>query len=92
MAISEILLLAVVWLNCSVHGLKYVAIGSSTVSRLCWLCIVVFQFTLAGALIYQVWDTWQQNPVVTITEMKPTSEVDFPAVTICPKGFATSLF
>ena len=66
--------------------MKHIGFGSSMASRLCWFCIVVFQFSVASVLTFQVWETWSQNPVVTVTELMPVAEVDFPAVTICPKG------
>ena len=59
--------------------------------RLIWAVVVIVQFCLAAILIVQVIDTWDKNPVVTVTDLKPVSEIDFPAVTICPRGNYTSL-
>ena len=41
---------------------------------------------MAALLIYQVTDTWAKNPEVTVTDLVPAEEIDFPSVTLCPAG------
>ena len=36
----------------------------------------------------QVFVTWSESPTVTSTDLVPTGEVDFPAITVCPAGKA----
>ena len=67
----------------SIHGLKQVAEGESLCTRLVWLCLVLFQFSLAVFFVWSAFQDWQGNPDVTVTDLVPTQELDFPAVTIC---------
>ena len=70
----------------SIHGIKYIGSASSKLESLAWFFIVIFQFGMAALLIYQVTDTWAKNPEVTVTDLVPAEEIDFPSVTLCPAG------
>ena len=51
-----------------------------------WLSIVVIQFVIAGILVAQGVNTWNANPIVTVTDLVPLEEISFPGITLCPQG------
>ena len=70
----------------SIHGLKYIGNGNNLCEKLAWFCVIMFQFSLAAFLTLKVFNTWSESPVVTVSDLVPAEEVDFPSVTLCPSG------
>ena len=67
----------------TIHGLAYIA-STKKLIRLFWVFVVLAGFSGAGLLIYQSFQSWAENPVVTSIETLPIEEVRFPKVTVCP--------
>ena len=67
----------------TVHGLAYIG-QTRNFAKVFWILIVITGFTVAGILIHQSFDNWQESPVKTTEETLPISEVTFPKITVCP--------
>ena len=67
----------------TIHGLYYIS-TTKAFARLFWIIVVVFGFFMAGGLIYQSFQTWDERPVITTIETRPIAEITFPKVTVCP--------
>ena len=67
----------------TIHGLSYIA-STDKLIRIFWVFVVFAGFSGAGLLIYQSFQSWAENPVVTSIETLPIEEVRFPKVTVCP--------
>ena len=50
---------------------------------------MVAKFCLAVYLVSTVWQTWEEAPVVTSTDLVPVESLPFPAITFCPPGSVT---
>ena len=75
--------------NSTVHGINYVFDEElSILERLIWFVIVFVFGCVAMYLVYESYNTWQDNQVITTlkTVTKPVTELAFPAVTICGTG------
>ncbi|XP_058837402.1 pickpocket protein 28-like [Topomyia yanbarensis] len=74
--------------NSSVHGIKYFACKRRTIYEKIWW-IVMFFISLygCGRLIENVYNKWDQTPVIVSFSEKstPVWQIPFPAVTICPE-------
>ena len=67
----------------TIHGLNHIA-SSARFIRLAWFVIVFLGFSLAGVLIWNSFDNWQQNPVATTISTYPIQQVSFPKIYVCP--------
>ena len=67
----------------TIHGLTYIS-STRRFIRVFWTLIVIAGFTLAGVLIYQSFDDWEENPITSTIETLPITEITFPKVTVCP--------
>ena len=67
----------------SINGLNHVA-KTKNFLKFFWMFVVLSGFVGAGILMYQSFQSWSENPVSTITETLPISEITFPKVTVCP--------
>lgn len=79
--------------NSSIHGVRYMGEKRRPwVERLWW--VIAFCFSIYGCsrLIYNVWNKWDQSPVIVSFAEKstPVWQIPFPAVTICPETKARS--
>ena len=75
--------------NSTVHGINYVFDESLPIlERFLWLVIVFGLGCVAMYLVYESYNAWQDNQVITTlkTLVKPVTELAFPAVTICGTG------
>ena len=75
--------------NSTVHGINYVFDENISIfERLIWLVVVCGLGCVAMFLVYESYNTWQDNQVITTlkTVAKPVTELAFPAVTICGTG------
>jgi acid-sensing ion channel, other len=73
--------------NSSIHGIKYIGERNrSACERSYWICSVVMAFLGCSFMIYEIYDKWENSPVIiTFSEnLRIISDVPFPAVTICP--------
>ncbi|KAL1377438.1 hypothetical protein pipiens_004178 [Culex pipiens pipiens] len=71
----------------TIHGLAYIGAGKSLLGRLGWSAVTVLSLVCCGTLIWQVYDKWDNNPVIVSVDGTPTPvwKIPFPAITICPE-------
>lgn len=57
------------------------------INRVWWIVACVISIYLCGIYIRDVWNKWEQNPVIIsfAEKLTPASAIPFPAVTICPE-------
>ena len=68
----------------TIHGLVHISTAKSRIARALWLAIVVACFAFAIHMITSSYKEWQESPVSTTITTHPITELDFPAVTVCP--------
>ena len=77
----------------TIHGLSYIS-STRRFIRFAWILIVIGGFTVAGYMIYESFQNWNESPVTTTIETLPISGMTLPNVTVCPpknKAFFTNL-
>lgn len=75
----------------SINGLNHIS-TTRGLSRLFWIFVVFSGFVVAGFLIHQSFQSWEQQPIVTTIETLPADEMKLPKVTVCPpKNMFTDL-
>ena len=52
--------------------------------RVFWIVIVVTGFTLAGVLIKEAFNMWDEDPISSDIETLPLTKITLPKVTVCP--------
>ena len=68
----------------TIHGLTYIS-STKKYARAFWMLVVISGFSLAGYLIYESFQSWEESPVKTTIETLPIIGIKFPKVTVCPK-------
>ena len=71
------------------HGLAYIVEdGRSYVERMFWILVTSLAICFTAFQTIQLYRQWKNDPVVTFldTVKLPISEIEFPAITICPQG------
>ena len=68
----------------TIHGLSYISISESKISKLCWFVSVFSGFCIAGYLINSSYVEWDESPVSTVISTHPISKLTFPEMTVCP--------
>ena len=75
----------------SIHGFGHIA-ATRRFSRIFWILVVIFGFSVSSYLIYQSFSNWSESPVSTTIETLPISKLKFPKVMVCPpKNTRTNL-
>ena len=78
--------------NSTIHGLVHVSTAKSRAARAGWVAIVVSCFSIAISMITSSYKEWQESPVSTTITTHLITELEFPAVTVCPpRGSNTAL-
>ena len=78
--------------NSTIHGLVHISTAKTRKARFAWLVIVVCCFAFAIHEITSALKAWQESPVSTTITTHPITELQFPAVTVCPpRGSNTAL-
>ena len=67
----------------TIHGLSYISTTRKLI-KLFWVLVVIGGFSVAGWLIFQSFETWDESPITTTVETYPIREITFPKVTVCP--------
>ena len=73
----------------TIHGIAYLFDGHvSILERYFWAVVVCMAIYLATYQVSNLYNDWQDDPVVTTLETValPIEDIEFPAVTICPQG------
>ena len=68
----------------TIHGLVHISTAKSRAARVAWVVIVVASFAFAIREITNAFQEWQESPVSTTITTHPITELEFPAVTVCP--------
>ena len=68
----------------TIHGLVHISTAKSRAARAAWVGIVVACFAFAIYMIASSYKEWQESPVSTTITTHPITELEFPAVTVCP--------
>ena len=71
------------------HGLAYIVEdGRSYLERIFWIFVTALAVFFTAFQTIQLYSQWKNDPVVTSldTVKLPISEIEFPAITICPQG------
>ena len=69
----------------SIPGFKYVVKGQTLLERVTWAIFISIAFCYAGNTVYETFQDWERNPVITtIDEVGlSVSQLPFPAITVC---------
>jgi hypothetical protein len=70
----------------SLHGLQYLTNGRGILEKAIWAFLIVLNITIAVVFIHTSTVTWISTPVVTSVDLTPLSNLNFPAITLCPQG------
>lgn len=79
--------------NSSIHGVRYMGERHRPwVERVWWIIAFCLSIIACSKLIYNVWNKWDQSPVIVSFAEKstPVWQIPFPAVTMCPETKAQS--
>ena len=68
----------------TIHGLVHISTSSSRSLRAIWVAIVVACSAIAIHMITSSYKEWQESPVSTTITTHPITDLQFPAVTVCP--------
>ena len=68
----------------TIHGLVHISTAKSKAARATWVAIVVACFAYAIYMINNSYEEWQESPVSTTITTHPITDLEFPAVTVCP--------
>ena len=73
----------------TVHGFAYVHRRNPACHRLLWSILILVGFSISGWLIFEAFQDWDENPVLTTldTIAAPITETQFPTVTVCPNEY-----
>ena len=75
----------------SIHGFGHI-VATRRYSRLFWILVVIFGFSVASYLINLSFSDWSESPISTTIETLPISKLKFPKVLVCPpKNTRTNL-
>ena len=76
----------------TIHGLPRIVSSKKKILKLFWFLVVLIGFSVAGSLIYNALQDYENDPITTKIETFPISKLKFPAITVCPpKGSYTNL-
>ena len=68
----------------TIHGLVHISSAKYRIVRAAWVAIVIACFAIAVSMIISSEKEWQESPVSTTITTHPITELQFPAVTVCP--------
>ena len=76
----------------TVHGLYYLS-SSSSWAKIFWIIAVAVAIIGTSIQVMSIWKLRYDSPVITQLETisLPIDKINFPAVTICPQGFISSV-
>ena len=68
----------------SIGGFSHIASSHGIAAKVFWVLVVIASWVAAGYAINDAFDFWAKNPIVTLTETFPISDVNFPNIIVCP--------
>ena len=78
----------------TIHGLPYILRPNHSIwAKMFWIIAVSVALVGTTFQVMSIWKIRQDSPVITYldTISLPIEKIDFPAVTICPQGFISSI-
>ncbi|XP_073843681.1 pickpocket 26 [Musca autumnalis] len=81
--------------NSTIHGIKYLGEQKRPVwERVFWIMVFVFSIYLCTSLTMNIWNKWNNNPVIVSFAEKstPVWQIPFPAITICTETKARQTY
>lgn len=71
----------------TIHGMHYIGASKTLLGRIGWMIAFVFSVLCCGMLIQNVYQKWDNNPVIVSFDDAPTPvwKIPFPAITVCPE-------
>ncbi len=72
----------------AVASLKFCFDASFAVEKITWISFCLFGTCLIFIQLNKQVNSWQENPTLTTRHFMDLSQIDFPAVTFCPRGNA----
>ena len=71
----------------TIHGISYLSNENRKIERFLWLVVVVAAMMFTLLQTTTLYTDWQNEPVIrTLDSIIPITDIEFPAVTICPEG------
>ncbi|XP_068142436.1 pickpocket protein 28 [Drosophila tropicalis] len=70
----------------TIHGIRYLGEKKRPIlERLFWICVLIVSIVTCCKLTLNIWDKWNNNPVIVSFAEKstPVWQIPFPAVTVC---------
>ena len=67
----------------SIDGLNHISSTRRWI-RLFWITLLAMGFIVSGVLIWESFQSWEDNPVRTTTKTVAMKEIKFPKLTVCP--------
>jgi len=74
-----------------VHGIRYFVDGENAFHKFAWFVIMGCSCSFLAYLIVDAWILWESDSSLNTIDRVELSELDFPAVTICPDWPSDSL-
>ncbi|XP_055911783.1 pickpocket protein 28 [Eupeodes corollae] len=74
--------------NSTIHGIRYMGeMKRPILERLFWTIVFCSSIFICATLTMNVWDKWNNNPVIVSFAEKstPVWQIPFPSVTVCPE-------
>ena len=72
--------------NSTVHGVRYLGERRRHWSeRVFWIIVFLISITLCSFVIVNMFDKWQQNPIISTIKETAPFDIPHPAITICPQ-------
>ena len=69
--------------SASINGLNHIY-STRRWTRILWITVLTLGFVASSLLIWESFETWEDNPVRTTTKTVPMKEIKFPKLTVCP--------
>ena len=62
----------------TIHGLVYISTSRSKLVKLSWLLAVLICFCVAGNLIRQAYEDWNESPTSSVITTQSVDKLQFP--------------
>ncbi|KAL9702249.1 hypothetical protein quinque_005767 [Culex quinquefasciatus] len=78
----------------TIHGMHYIGASKTLLGRIGWMIAFVFSVLCCGMLIQNVYQKWDNSPVIVSFDDAPTPvwKIPFPAITVCSEDKIMKFF